>query len=94
MAVKKYKRFRNFCAKLMANTDEGYVVISLLAKYREEKGGKGMPFSNNAAGQILRFDPRFYRSDHPVRWDESGQDFFMYKWYLKPEYQSLYEDAP
>ena len=95
MAVKKYKRFRDYCAKLMGETERGYVVNELRTSYQNYKGnGKGMPFSNNSAGQILRFDPRFYHSDYPEVWTVNGQDFMMYRWFLKPQYQSLYEDAP
>ena len=91
MRAKKFKRFRDFSAKLIRETGDEYIVSELIDKYithltrNGRPGTKGVP-NALAAGQVLRWDERFCWSE--TKWfgdvGKSGQKVCV--WYLKPEY--------
>ena len=91
MKAKKFKRFRDFSAKLIRNTGEEFIVDTLIDRYishlkrNGRSGTSGVP-NSIAAGQVLRWDNRFIWTE--VRWEgkvgKSGQAVCL--WYLKPEY--------
>jgi|TARA_Y100001938_G_scaffold150040_1_gene239341 hypothetical protein len=92
MLAKKYKRFRDFSAKLMRETLEEYHVDELITKYishlekgRSKTATVGIP-TGKSAGQVMRFDGRFEIVE--VRWlphvGKAGQSQAM--WFLKAEH--------
>jgi len=85
----KYKRFRDFAARVLGEEDCGYTVITLIDKFISSGKKKGIP-NNTSAGQVFLRDERFYKGNL-LRWEESGTDYCMHEWYLNPLYQHLYD---
>lgn len=92
MLAKKYKRFRDFSAKIMRENLEEYHVDELIQMYiaHLERGRSTAPTvgipTGKSAGQVMRFDGRFEIVE--VRWlphvGKSGQSQAM--WFLKAEH--------
>lgn len=93
MKAKKFKRFRDFSAKLIRETGEEYIVEQLIDRYithlrangRGSMGTKGVP-NALAAGQVLRWDERFVWNETKWFGEVGKAGCRVCVWYLKPEY--------
>lgn len=91
MKAKKFKRFRDFSAKLIQETGDDYVVAELIDKYithlqrNGRPGTKGVP-NALAAGQALRWDERFEVLEESWQGHLGKGGMTVASWYLKPQY--------
>jgi hypothetical protein len=91
MKAKKFKRFRDFSAKLIQETGDDYLVVELIDKYisyqlsNGYRGTKGVP-NALAAGQVLRWDERFEVLEESWQGHLGKEGMTVASWYLKPQY--------